>query len=249
MSKLAYSITHPLGILVIWEAYVQFIDTNFILSAPSIIWQAIVENAGLFLQNGLPTVSIAIAGLIFGLMAAFMTASFITLSKRAGAALTPIVLASQTLPLVAIGPIVSALIGSGLFSQIFITAWLCWFPAVIAFTYGMNSVSIERRALFQVSRATKWQTFIKLQLPGAAKYFASGIRAAAGFALIGAIVMEYGGAQKGLGAMVIQHSIGVNVLSNDVLMALVVLCAVLGVVITWSSYALAKWLLRNYLVD
>lgn len=249
MPKTLYSTAFLLGIFLIWEAYARLVNPNFTLSSPSTIVRTIFENKSLFLENGLPTVSIAVAGLILGLVVAFITASLVALSKQADAAFTPLVLASQTLPLVAIGPILAALIGSGVASQIIITAWLCWFPAVIAFIYGMNSVPVERLALFQVSRATKWQIFTRLQLPGAAKYFVSGTRAAAGFALIGAIVMEYGGAEKGLGTMVILHSIGVNVLSNEVLMSLVVLCAVLGAAITWLFYAISKLLLRSYLVE
>ena len=247
--KVLYTVAFCAIALMIWEWYAQFVNAGFMLSSPSAIIRAIIENAGLFLENGLPTVATALVGLALGLVIAFITASAITLSRPVDAVLTPLVLASQTLPIVAIGPILVAVLGSGVFSQIAITAWLCWFPAVIAFIYGLSNVPPERLNLFRISQATKWQTFIKLRLPGAAKYFVSGLRAAAGFALIGAIVMEYGGAQKGLGVMAIKHSIGVSVLPNDVLMALVVLCSVLGAAITWLSYRAGKVALRKYLVD
>lgn len=248
-SKFIFFLAYYCIVLLIWELYVRLHNPDFTLSSPSAILTSIIQQKELWLEQSLPTLFVAISGLVLGLVLAFITSSIIAFSRLMDTALTPLVLASQTLPIVAIGPIIASIIGAGLFSQVVITAWLCWFPAVIAFTYGMQNVPAERLNLMKISEASKWQIYTKLQLPGSANYIVSGIRASAGLALISAIVIEYGGAEKGLGATIIQYVNGSLALSNDALIALVVICSLLGLTITWFFYSISKLALGHYLVD
>jgi NitT/TauT family transport system permease protein len=101
-------------------------------------------------------------------------------------------------------------------------------------------------ALFQVAGATRMQTLFRLRIPTASPAIAAGVRSSAGFALIGTLVAEYGSAQSGLGAVIIRHVRGIDLLSADLLWAYIVVCSVAGVFLTWSSHRAARLVLRRY---
>jgi ABC-type nitrate/sulfonate/bicarbonate transport system permease component len=233
------------GLVLVWEVAASLFGGI----APTAILSALIREAGLFGQHVAVTAFEAVAGLALALTFALLTSSAFALSRRANEVAMPLVIASQTVPLVAISPLLAALIGDGLLANILITAWLCWFPAVIAFTHGFLHVHPERLSIFRVASGTRWQIYRNLRLPGASGAIVSGVRAAAGFAVIGAIVAEYGVANSGLGAIIIQHVREIHVLPPDALGALVVVCALLGTAVTWGAYAVAKFALRPWLVD
>lgn len=234
-------------LLIAWEAGARLAGQGIDLPAPSSALRAIEHNYALFLHHSMVSVSVAVAGLTVALVTAFVSASVFALSRRVTAALTPLVIASQTAPLVALEPLLSSVIGSGTASAILLTAWMTWFPAMIAFTHGFLKVHPDRLALFHVAGATRWQTFLRLRLPGSAASLVAGIRASAGFALIGAIVVEYGQADQGLGALIIRHTLGTQRMASDALFGLVIISSFLGVLLTWIAHQVARLLLRQYL--
>jgi NitT/TauT family transport system permease protein len=193
------------------------------------------------------TLSVAVLGLGVALAVALLTASIAAMSRRASQAMSPFVLAQQTIPLVAIAPLVAGMIGEGTLALVLVTAWLCWFPAVIAMNTALRKVDAGAADVFRVAGATRWQTFARLQFPGAAAGLVAGVRASAGFALIGAIVAEYGAASHGLGAMIIRHVRDITPLADDTLFALVLTCAALGALVTWAAAAIARLALARWL--
>lgn len=215
--------------------------------SPAAVLAAIVRRRDAFLNDALVSLAEAFCGLTVALVAAFLTATALAMSEAVNRAASPLILASQTVPLVAIAPLLAGVLGSGFVSIVVITAWLCWFPAVIAFIHGLRTVSADQLIVFRVARAGRWQIFRHLRLPGAAPALASGVRASAGFALIGALVAEYSGAKAGLGAAIIRHVAGIEVLANDELIGLVVVCSLLGLLLTWGAHAAARRVLRPWL--
>ena len=89
----------------------------------------------------------------------------------------------------------------------------------------------------------------RLRMPGAARSIVARVRASAGFALIGAIVAKYDGAQEGLGAVITQHVRGIHAPPADTLFGLVVVCSLLGVLVTWGASALTRLALLHWLVN
>jgi len=235
------------ALLVVWELASRGSGAHASVPPPTEVVAAIAREHRLFFEQGLFSVAEAYLGLSIALVVAFVTASALVLSKRVNRATFPLVLASQTVPLVAIAPILASIIGEGMFSVAIITAWLCWFPAVIAFSHGFREVSSDQIAVFKVAGATQWQTYLHLRLPGAARSIVSGVRSSAGFALIGTLVAEYGNAKHGLGSVIIEHVRGINILPADALFGLVVICSFLGVFITWTANWIAKTALSNWL--
>jgi ABC-type nitrate/sulfonate/bicarbonate transport system permease component len=236
-----------LALLIVWELASRAAGARTAVPPPSKVVAAIVRDRQLFFEQGLFSVTEACLGLAIALVAAFVTASVMVLSERVNRATFQFVLASQTVPLVAIAPILASIIGDGMISVAIITAWLCWFPAVISFSQGLRDVSSDQLSVFKVAGATLWQTYLYLRLPGAARAIVSGVRSSAGFALIGTLVAEYGNAKHGLGALIIENVRGINTFTSDALFGLVVICSLLGVLITWSATWIAATALRDWL--
>jgi NitT/TauT family transport system permease protein len=140
--------------------------------------------------------------------------------------------------------VLATIIGDGLFSRIFITAWLCWFPLVVSATQGLLRVEPEHYALFATYGASRGDVFWKLRVPNCTPTVLAGMRAAAGFAFIGAIVVEYTGATKGLGAFLIAQAR--NPTDPVRVFGVVLVCAMCGLLLTQASHGIARHLLRRY---
>jgi ABC-type nitrate/sulfonate/bicarbonate transport system permease component len=246
-ANLVWSSSTFMALLVVWELASRVSGAHAAVPPPTKVVAAIARERRLLFEQGLFSVVEAYLGLSIGLVAAFVTASALVLSERVNRATFPLVLASQTVPLLAIAPILAAIIGEGVFSVAIITAWLCWFPAVIALSHGFRDVSSDQLTVFKVAGATSWQTYLHLRLPGAVRSIVSGVRSSAGFALIGTLVAEYGNAKHGLGAVIIEHVRGINVLPSDALFGLVVICSLLGIFITWTANWIANTALMSWL--
>jgi NitT/TauT family transport system permease protein len=116
--------------------------------------------------------------------------------------LSPYVVASQAVPIVAIAPLLVIWFGPGLLSKIMITALIVFFPVLINTIVGLRSVPDELRDLMRSLLATPWETFTKLEAPAALPVFLGGLRIGATLAVIGAVVGEFVGADRGLGFMI-----------------------------------------------
>ncbi len=237
-----------LGTLVLLWEFLSRSSSQPAVPSPTAILAAIWRDRALLATHSLTTLTEAVLGLALALCVAFTVSALLAVSKRAHYTLFPVVLASQSIPLIAIAPLLAVLIGEGLVATVIITAWLCWYPAVVAFTHAFVEVHPDRMALFHVAGATRWQTFKLLRLPGAAPSFAAGVRASAGFALIGAIVAEYGGAKVGLGAAIMNHVRDIQRLPADTLFAIILVSSVLGLMFTWAAYNGARLALRQLML-
>lgn len=235
------------ALLLAWEFAVRFNGTPNGPPAPTAVVVAISHNIPFLAGNVFFTLFEAAAGLAIAASAAFFVASIFARSPLAHASFMPLVLAAQTVPVLAIAPLLAAAIGEDVFANIVVTAYLCWFPSVIAFTHGFLNVDPDRLALFEVHAATPAQTWRRLRLPNAAPALVAGIRTSAGLGVISAIVAEYGTVVGGIGATIVRHIRHIEVLPNDRLFALVVVASVTGVAFTEVVHRMARWCLRGWL--
>ena len=212
---------------------------------PSEILRSLAAEPRFYASRAGVTIFEAVAGLALAISLAFTVASAFALSGAARKALMPLVIASQTVPLVAVAPLLSRLIGDGIGSRIVVAAWLCWFPAVVSATHGMLDVDPRLFAVFETYRASRGRIFWKLRLPHSLAALVAGIRTTAGFALIGAIVAEYSGAQDGLGAYIMEQTI--HRTDSVRLFGVVVVSSVAGLLMTEATYLVSRRVLRRYL--
>jgi ABC-type nitrate/sulfonate/bicarbonate transport system permease component len=234
------------AIFLVWEVAARLAGSPDTTPPPSAVALAMVRDAGFLAWHAGFTLLEATLGLAIALVAAFFVAGAFARSPLANAAFMPVVLLAQTVPTLAIAPLLAQAIGEGAFANIAVTAYLCWFPAIIAFTHGFLNVDPDRLTLFRIHNASAQQIWRRLRLPGASASIVSGVRTSAGLAVISAIVSEYGTLVGGIGATIVRHVRGMEVLPADRLFALVVVSALLGLAFTWAAHLLARAATRRW---
>jgi NitT/TauT family transport system permease protein len=196
---------------VAWDLAVRTFQTPpYLLPAPGSVLTAMDANAAALAQAFAVTGAAACGGLalsiIVGMTAAFLFAEFAPIRR----ALFPYAVFLQTVPIVAIAPLVVIWLGTGVPSVVAVSFLVSVFPVITAGTAGLNETSPELLELFALHKASRATIFWKLRLPGATPHIAAGVRVAAGLAVIGAIVGEFfagfGAERHGLGYLVLVSS-------------------------------------------
>jgi NitT/TauT family transport system permease protein len=141
----------------------------------------------------------------------------------------PYVVGLQTVPKVAIAPLMIVWFGFGISSKIFIVAMTCLFPSLINTIAGLRAVDSDRIALIKAMCGTRGQLLRYVQLPNALPYIMAGLNTGIVLAVIGAIVGEFVGAKTGIGVLILQANFGLDLAS---MFAVLVLIAVTGVVLS-----------------
>lgn len=188
-----------------WEAAVALGNfPAFILPGPSLVWKRFIQvlQDGSLLRHSLITLGEVLTGLAFGVITSTVLGYLLAKSRTVERILSPYIVASQSVPVVAIAPLLVIWFGPGLFSKVLISALIVFFPVLVNTVVGLRSVSDDLRDLMRSLQATRWQTFALLELPAALPVFLGGLRIGATLSVIGAVVGEFVGADRGLGFMI-----------------------------------------------
>jgi NitT/TauT family transport system permease protein len=175
---------------------------------------------------------------IGGVLIAAVIAEVVLIEKT----VYPYLVAFQTLPKIAIAPLLIIWLGFGLESKVLIAAMVAIFPVLVNMLAGLKTVDPKRLALMRALSANKWQIFLKLKLPSSLPFLFAGLDTAVVFAVLGAIVGEFVGASKGLGSLIIQMRFAMDV--AGVFSVLVILAAIgitLHLVMQFISRRMAFW--------
>jgi NitT/TauT family transport system permease protein len=176
----------------------------FILPPPDLVWQRFVGalKDGSLVRNGLSTLEKIVLGLVSGVGAAtllgYLLAKFPLLERL----LTPYIVASQSIPVVAIAPLLIIWFGPHMLAKVLICALIVFFPVLINTVVGLRAVPENLRQLMRVLRATRWQTFRMLEVPAAMPVFLGGLRIGATLSVIGAVIGEFMAPDRGLGRVI-----------------------------------------------
>ena len=194
-----------LAAILLWELVVRLWNPPaFILPSPGLVgtrfWQVLGD--GSLLRNTLYTLSEVIVGMALGVCTATALGYVLAKSVAIERLLSPYVVASQSVPIVAIAPLLVIWFGPGMFSKVLICALIVFFPVLVNTIVGIRTVPDDLRDLMRSLQATAWQTFHLLEVPAALPVFLGGLRIGATLAVIGAVVGEFVGADRGLGFMI-----------------------------------------------
>jgi NitT/TauT family transport system permease protein len=137
-------------------------------------------------------------GLAAGAVLGYLTAKSPTLERW----LTPYIVASQAVPIAAIAPLLVIWLGPGLISKIVTCALIVFFPILVNTLTGLRTVDGHLRELLESYNTSRWQTFVKLEFPAALPVLFGGLKVGATLAVIGAVVGEFVGADRGLGFLI-----------------------------------------------
>lgn len=192
------------ALLIFWELAVHIGRVpQFILPAPSAIGEEIASYWHRLLPNSLVTLSEVLAGFICAVAVGVPLAILIVYSRFMEKAIYPLIVASQTIPKVAIAPLMLTWFGYGMAPKIVIVVLLSFFPIVINSVMGLKSASREMIYLARSMGASPLQTFWKFRLPQALPSIFAGLKLATALSVIGAIVAEFIGANAGLGYLIL----------------------------------------------
>ncbi|HTN77575.1 MAG TPA: ABC transporter permease [Pirellulaceae bacterium] len=237
----------PLALLVvvlaIWQGVVRYFEIPlFLLPAPSDVFASARTNAAMLLTATGYTLQAALLGfvcsLVLGTLVSFAFAQF-PLARRCG---YPYAVFLQTVPIVAIAPLVIAICGTNVRSVILVATIISLFPIITNVTTGLLAIDPRLREYFRVQRATRWQLLTKLQIPTAIPYLVTGAKTSSGLAMVGAIVGEffagYGQDRYGLGQLIQASS---DTSRTERVMAAVIASALCGIAI-FATVNLFAWL-------
>lgn len=191
--------------LLAWEALVRgFGVPAYILPTPSSIFAALYRGiaSALYIEHIWITLTETLLGFLVGTVLAFALGTAVALSRRVEYFLYPFIVMFQAMPKVALAPLIIVWFGLGLTSKVVNAALVAFFPLMVNTIVGLRSADEDRISLMRSLAASRGQIFWMLQLPNALPYIFAGLEIAMIFALIGAIVAEFVGAQAGLGMLI-----------------------------------------------
>ena len=194
------AIVLTLALLALWELYVRTRQVSAqILPSPIAIVQALMNNWSIIYDNTLQTLLETVLGLTLAALLGLLLAITLDISNWMRRAVYPLLITSQTIPIIALAPLLLIWIGYDIRPKLIVVTLYCFFPIAVATVDGLASAEPELIKLLHSMRATRWQILHLVRLPGAMPAFFSGLRIAAAYSVIGAIFGEYVGAEKGLG--------------------------------------------------
>ncbi|MBI3434244.1 MAG: ABC transporter permease [Proteobacteria bacterium] len=207
-------------IVAVWETAVrQFAVPTYILPAPSAVFMALVNGFDpqnfwgeeRFYLHIAVTLSEAVIGFVVGVVFGVVLGGMIAQSRSLEAIIKPYIMGFQSLPKVAIAPLVVLWFGFGLESKIVLVALLVFFPLMINSITGFRSVQSELQELMHSLSASRWQLFRMVQVPVALPFIFAGLEMGVVYSLLGAVVGEFVGGTKGLGVLVLQLNSAMDV--------------------------------------
>jgi ABC-type nitrate/sulfonate/bicarbonate transport system permease component len=189
-----------LAVLGVWELYVRLAGVPIaILPAPSRIVTAGLGSIGLLAWHASQTLVETLVGFALAVLVAVVSAAAIDFFVVVRRALVPLLVISQTIPIIALAPLLVLWFGYGALAKILVVALVCFFPVVVATSRGLSASDPELLKLYRTFGASRGQIFRMVRLPTALPAFFSGVRIAVTYAVVGAIFGEYVGAAQGLG--------------------------------------------------
>jgi ABC-type nitrate/sulfonate/bicarbonate transport system permease component len=214
------------ALLAIWEITVRAdLILGQSLPAPSAVAQAFWLNREAIYTNAIPTLLETIVGMFVATVLGLLLAVLLDLSFWSRRAIYPLLIISQTIPIVALAPLMLIWFGFTLTPKVIVVALYCFFPITVATADGLASAEPELLKLLKSMGASRWQVLWLVRLPGALPAFFSGLRIAATYSVTGAIVGEFVGAEQGLGIYMLTST---NSHALPVVFATIVIIAVLS---------------------
>ena len=194
-----------LALLVGWWAIVVGFNVKpFIAPSPFLVLETLYAKRAVLLDNVIPTALEAAGGFLIGNLVAIVLATVFVHNKTLNDIFFPVALMFNAIPVVAKAPVLVLMMGNGVEPKIAIAALVCFFPTLVNMVRGLDAANPQAMELMRVLSASKTEVFFKLRLFSSLPYLFSALRIAASMSVIGAVVGEWIGATRGIGALIIQ---------------------------------------------
>ena len=242
MTRIRYALGACTFALLLWQGIVWLTGVpSFILPSPLRVAQATLDNRVLIAENALVTATEVILGLITGTVLGAFTAVQFANSNRLQRLVMPLLIFTQAVPVFALAPILTLWFGYGITSKVVMAVLIIYFPVTSAFYDGLTRVPADILDMAKIMGGTKWQIMRRIKIPHALPSLGTGLKLAAVYAPIGAVIGEWVGASKGLGyLMLLANGRAKTDLMFASLLTLVVMTLLLSLAVTKESDYLSK---------
>jgi ABC-type nitrate/sulfonate/bicarbonate transport system permease component len=227
------------ALLAAWEAAVRaFAIPFYILPAPSRIAGVLVAEHSLLLGEAAVTLGEVMLGFAIAFVVGIVLAMLIFSSRTVERAVYPLVIASQTIPVFAIAPLLVVWFGYGTLSKVVMAALIVFFPIVVNTVDGLRAADPDMVNLLVILGARPAEIVRRVRVPAALPFVFSGTRIAIATSVIGAVIGEWVGSTRGLGYLMIHANAQLHV---DLVFAVIVYLSVMATALFWSV-SLVEWL-------
>jgi NitT/TauT family transport system permease protein len=211
LGKVIYPLIGTLLIFLVWDQYaVQFEISPVVLPRPGDVFVAIVDEFPQLLNEGWTTLLECVYGFALAVIIGIPIAVVMTDFRVLNMMFYPLLIATQSIPKVAIAPILMIWFGTGLESKLAIAFFIAFFPVVVDTATGLRATPNELLELARSLRCSYFQIFFKIRFPSALPFIFSGAKVAVTLAVIGSVIGEYLGGSDGLGALQLVANSQVN---------------------------------------
>lgn len=219
----------PVVLLAAWQIYCTAAHVDpIVLPTPWRVLTQLSANWSVAWQNGLQTIKETAIGMSVSVVFSVVIATLMDQVTWVRRAIYPMLVASQTVPIIAIAPLMIVWFGFGLLPKVLLIVLATFFPLTVAILDGFATTEKEMGSLLQTMGATKHQVFRLVRFPAAMPYLFTGLRISAAYAVVAAIFAEYVGAYNGLGIWMSQAK---NSFRTDLLFGAIVISAVISVLL------------------
>ncbi len=231
------------GILLAWHLVIKLFEVpSYIAPSPAEVVETLRSQAPNLLRNFAPTAMESLAGFVVGNLTAILIAIAFVHNRTSEKAFFPIAVFVNTIPIIAIAPILVLIFGNGFTPKIIIAALICFFPTLVNMVRGLKAVSPQTLDLMRVLSASKSEVFWKIRLQSSLPFLFAALKIATTTSVIGAIVGEWIGSNVGLGALIIEATYNFR---SSLLYATVILAAawavLLFVLVSVAERKLIRW--------
>ena len=227
-----------LALLLLWQLLsVAELIPRFMLPSPMDVCRAFARDFRLLMEHAGVTLAEAFLGLALGVVLAFLAAVLMDRFLWVYKALYPLVVLTQTIPTIAIAPLLVLWMGYEMAPKIALIVITTFFPITVGLLDGFRSADADAIDLFQAMGASKMQIFCYMKLPGSLRHFFAGLRVSAAYSIVGAVIAEWLGGYSGLGVYMVRVK---KSYSFDKMFAVIFLISGISLLLMWLVDRLQK---------
>ncbi|MHA6725434.1 ABC transporter permease [Macrococcoides caseolyticum] len=187
-------------LLCIWEVLVRLLHVDvYTLPAPSAIFKSFFNDFSTYHVHLYPTLLLVVLGIICSILCGICVAIILRLIPGLHEYIYPLLIMSQNVPVIVIAPLLVIWFGFGILPKLIVITLVCFFPITVSLLEGFNETDKELEKYMKMMGATRLERFKKLEWPNSMPYFFNGLKIAGTYSVMGAIISEWLGSDKGLG--------------------------------------------------
>ncbi|MEV4172411.1 ABC transporter permease [Nonomuraea sp. NPDC049709] len=240
--EITYSVLVFIGLLVVWQVVVEMFDvSNILVPAPTAVAASLVDGFqdGSLMTHSIVTLKEILIGFGIAVGSALVSAVLITQFRAVERVLFPLLILTQTIPKVAMAPLLIVWFGIGISSKVLTVALIAFFPLLINAILGFRSAAYEQVEMLRSFGASRMQVMRHLQIPSALPHIFAGLEVAVILSVTGAVVAEFVGSSEGLGYLIQASNFTLDVART---FAVIVVLSAVGIALHAVVVQLGKWL-------